>query len=60
LKQNFRGTDCGHPGVERLPDGTILATTYGHWEAGQPPYILCVRATLAELDGLARDAASGE
>ena len=36
--------------VEVLPDGTVLATTYGHWDAGKPPYIVSVRFTLAETD----------
>jgi hypothetical protein len=36
--------------VESLPDGTLLATTYGHWDAGKPPYILSVRFTLDEID----------
>lgn len=53
LKDNFRGGDCAYPGVEILPDGTFVTTTYGHWEQGQKPYILCVRFTLAQLDELA-------
>ena len=24
--------DCAYPGVEVLPDGTIVSTTYGHWD----------------------------
>jgi hypothetical protein len=39
--------------VELLPDGTFVTTTYGHWRAGEQPYILSVRFTLAELDALA-------
>ena len=50
LKDNLKGTDCGYPGVERLPDGTILAVTYGHWEEGEAPYILAARLRLEELD----------
>ncbi len=34
--------------------GTIVTTTYGHWEAGQEPYILSVRFKMAELDKLYR------
>jgi len=56
LKKNFKGADCAYPGVEILPDGTFVTTTYGHWEEGQMPYILCVRFTMAELDALARHA----
>ncbi len=40
--------------VAVLPDGTIVATTYGHWVKGEPPYIVSVRLKLAELDARAR------
>lgn len=56
LMDNLKGSDCAYPGVEILPDGTIVATTYGHWTAGEQPYIVSVRLTLAELDELARKA----
>ena len=52
LKENHRAADCAYPGVELLPDGTILAVTYGHWEKGAEPYILAVRLRLEELDAL--------
>ena len=54
LKDNHRGSDCSYPGVERLPDGTIVTTTYGHWTAQEEPYILSVRFRGEELDALAR------
>ncbi len=50
LKDNKKGADCAYPGVEVLPDDTIVTTTYGHWSANQMPYILSVRLTLNELD----------
>lgn len=50
LKDNLDGSDCGYPGLERMPDGTFVATTYGHWEEKKEPYILCVRFRLTELD----------
>jgi len=46
--------DCGYPGVEVLPDGTLVTTTYGHWTEGQPPYVVSVRLTLGELDAKAK------
>jgi hypothetical protein len=52
LKKNYQGRDCGYPGVERLPDGTFVVTTYGHWTPKEPPYILCARFTLGQLDAL--------
>ena len=52
LKDNLRDYDCAYPGVERLADGTIVATTYGHWDADQAPYIRSVRLKLDQLDQL--------
>ena len=43
LQDNTKAADCAYPGVEILPDGTIVTTTYGHWEKGLPPFILSVR-----------------
>src|SRR5690606_35882878 len=57
LMDNHHAADCAYPGVEVLPDGTIVATTYGHWTPGEPPYIVSVRLTLAELDQMAAVAA---
>ena len=50
---NTRRVDCAYPGVEVLPDGTFVATTYGHWTEGEKPYIVSVRLKLEELDGMA-------
>ncbi len=52
LKDNQSSWDCGYPGLERMPDGTFVATTYGHWTKGQQPWILSVRFTLDEIDRL--------
>ncbi len=54
LMRNTQDADCAYPGVEALPDGTFVATTYGHWTAGEPPYIMSVHLKLDELDRLAR------
>lgn len=53
LSRNWRGTDCAYPGVEVLPDGTFVVTTYGHWEPGTAPFVRSVRVQLHELDALA-------
>lgn len=50
LKDNLKGYDTAYPGVEVLPDGTFVLTTYGTWTAGEEPYILSVRLRLSELD----------
>ena len=52
LKDNHKGADCAYPGVELLPDNTIVTTTYGHWAKDEEPYILSVRLKLGELDTL--------
>lgn len=54
LKKNHHNWDCAYPGVELLPDGTFVVTTYGHWTPNEPPYILSVRFTLKELDELVK------
>jgi hypothetical protein len=54
LKDNHHGWDCSYPGVEILPCGTYVTTTYGHWVKGKKPYILSVRFTLKELDAMAK------
>ncbi|HYW81447.1 MAG TPA: sialidase family protein [Thermoguttaceae bacterium] len=55
LKDNTYSYDTTYPGVEVLPDGTFVVTTYGHWDKGEQPYILSVRFTLEELDALATE-----
>ena len=50
IMDNTKGADCTYPGIEVLPDGTIVTTTYGHWTEGEAPYIVSVRFKLAELD----------
>lgn len=50
IMDNTKGQDCAYPGVEVLPDGTIVTTTYGHWTEGEEAYIVSVRFKLDELD----------
>ncbi len=53
LKDNKHQWDTAYPGVEVLPGGTIVTTTYGHWEEGEEPYIVSIRLKLDELDAKA-------
>lgn len=53
LMDNHKGTDCAYPGVELLPDGTFVTTTYGHWTPNEQAYVVSVRLKLSELDRLA-------
>ncbi|HEX7088067.1 MAG TPA: sialidase family protein, partial [Vicinamibacterales bacterium] len=50
LMDNHKEADCCYPGVEVLPDGAFVTTTYGHWIEGEPPFVVSVRVTLGELD----------
>jgi hypothetical protein len=54
LMKNHKSLDCAYPGVEVLPDGTFVTTTYGHWTKGEQPYVVSVRFTLRELDERAK------
>ena len=54
FRDNIHSWDCCYPGVELLPDGTFVVTTYGHWEKDEQPYIISVRFKMAELDGRIR------
>lgn len=56
LMDNHHRWDCAYPGVEVLPDGTFVTTTYGHWIEGEQPFIVSVKFTLQELDTIARSA----
>lgn len=50
LMDNTKGADCAYPGLEMLPDGTFVSTTYGHWIQNEAPYVVSVRLKLSELD----------
>ena len=52
IMDNTKGADCTYPGVEVLPDGTFVTTTYGHWTEGEEAYVVSVRFKLADLDAL--------
>jgi hypothetical protein len=49
LMDNLHAADCAYPGLELLPDGTFVTTTYGHWTKGAEPFIMCVRFKLEEI-----------
>ncbi len=60
LMKNHKGADCAYPGLELLPDGTFVTTTYGHWTKGESPYIVSVRFTLEEIDAQAKRAIASD
>ncbi len=53
LMDNHHRWDCSYPGLELLPDGTFVTTTYGHWMEGEQPYVVSVRFKIEELDAVA-------
>jgi hypothetical protein len=59
LEDNRDGADCCYSGLESLRDGTLVATTYGHWTAGEQPFILSVRWQLRETDRMLKQAPTG-
>ena len=50
IMHNTKGADCTYPGIELLPDGMFVTTTYGHWTQGETAYVMSVRFKLDELD----------
>jgi hypothetical protein len=51
LLHSYAGWDCGYPGVERLSDGTILATTYcKYWNDKRRQSIVSIRVHPDDLE----------
>ena len=51
LLHSHAGADCGYSGLERLPDGTMVATTYIKYRPGSKKHsIVSVRFKPAEID----------
>ncbi len=48
-----RTSDCGYPGVELLPDGTIVATTYVKYAEGPEKHsVVSTRFKISETDAM--------
>ena len=53
LLHNYAGWDCGYPGLEILPDGTVVSTTYIKYHPGTAKHsVVSVRFKIEELDAL--------
>jgi photosystem II stability/assembly factor-like uncharacterized protein len=51
LLNSYAGWDCGYPGLEILPDGTIIATTYiKYTEGNNKQSIVSTRFKLVDLE----------
>lgn len=56
LLHSHKGSDCGYPGLELLPDGTFVATTYVKYRPGpEKNSVVSARFTLAETDKAERN-----
>ena len=53
LKNHGRPGDTGYAGMEVLPDGTMVSTTYCVLEPGQQPLVVSVRFTMEDIDAAA-------
>lgn len=55
LLESHARSDCGYPGLELLPDGTFVATTYLKYRPGPKEHsVVCTRFSLKELDAKVR------
>ncbi|HPO15130.1 MAG TPA: sialidase family protein [Candidatus Hydrogenedentes bacterium] len=53
LLHSFAKSDCGYPGVELLPDGTIVATTYIKYHEGSKKHsVVSTRFKMDEIDAM--------
>ncbi|MDO5581483.1 MAG: sialidase family protein [Planctomycetia bacterium] len=51
LLHSYAGWDCGYPGLEILPDGTVVATTYiKYWDDSRKQSVVCTRFKMDEMD----------
>lgn len=60
LQHSHRGTDCGYSGLECLPDGTFVATTYIKYRPGaEKSSVVSLRFNLSETDARLKEARVG-
>jgi len=53
LLHSYAGSDCGYPGMELLPDGTIIATTYIKYrDSSEKHSVVSTRFNIRETDAM--------
>ena len=53
LLHSHAGSDCGYPGLELLPDGNLVATTYVKYRPGPEKHsVVSVRFKLSDTDAM--------
>ncbi|MGN0852280.1 MAG: sialidase family protein [Kiritimatiellia bacterium] len=51
ILHNHAGCDCGYPGIHLLADGSVLATTYVKYRAGEEKQsVVCARFRIDEIE----------
>ena len=56
LLHSYAGSDCGYPGLEILPDGSLLAITYIKYNPGKEKHsIVQVKFKLDETDSMLKN-----
>ena len=51
MLHSHAGSDCGYPGAELLPDGTIVVRTYIKYQFGNKKHsVVSVRFKLEEIE----------
>lgn len=56
LLHSHAGWDCGYPGMELLPDGTIVATTYIKYQPGKAKHsVVSTRFKISDTDALVEE-----
>jgi len=56
LLHSHAGGDCGYPSLQRLPDGTVVATTYIKYAAGPAHQsVVSTRFRIEELDAMLKE-----
>ena len=59
LLHSYNVVDCGYPGLELLPNGTFVATTYVKYRPGsERNSVVSIRFRLDETDAMAKSQAS--
>ena len=53
LLHSYSPYDCGYAGLELLPDGTFVATTYSKYKPGEKNSVVSIRFKLEEIDAKA-------
>ena len=61
LLHSHKGFDCGYPGMEILPDGTIVATTYIKYRPGPEKHsVVSTRFSIEETDSMVEEQSQTE